>query len=94
MGDANVYVLMKLEIKALGIRSASRLLRVAANTYHHIAPNFKNACLQTEWSAKDKSDIERLRRQRVGGETAGSVSEKIGNSSDDDHGMPWRRRTE
>ena len=87
-------MLMKLEIKVLDIVSASGLLRVAANAYHQIAPNFENTHLQTKWSAEDKSDIERLQRQRVEGETAGSVSEKIGNGSDDDHGMPWRRRTE
>ena len=85
---------MKLEIKALGIVSTSGLLRIAANAYHQIAPNFENARLQTEWSAEDKSDIERLRRQRVERETADSVSEKIGNGSGNDHGMPWRRRTE
>lgn len=85
---------MKLEIKALGIVSASGLLRVTANAYHQIAPDFENARLQTELSAEDESDIERLRRQRVERETTGSVGKKIGNGSADSHAMPWRRRME
>ena len=87
-GDADVHVLMKLGIKALGIVSASGLLRVAANTYHQITPNFENARLQTELSAEDESDTERLGTQRVERETAGSVGKKIGNGSGGGHGMP------
>ena len=74
-----------------GIVSTSGLLRVAAKAYYQIAPNFENARLQTERSAEDESDIEKLRRQRVERGTAGSVGEKIGNCSDDGHGKPWKR---
>ena len=58
VGDADVHVLMKLETKTSGIVSASELLRVAANAYHQIAPNFVNAHLQTELSADDENDTE------------------------------------